>query len=191
MFERTAVETHQIALLSEHACKLVHYATVHAAIIMFGALADSGKLEFVYIIVVEQVVYGKCEAALQCSRRTEARTIGHIARKCGIEAFHMAAALEHLAAYAEYIASPLRLRQVFLTKPELAVRIVIVDTDKAHTVAAVGLYFGHNHLIDGSGEYEAPVVVGVLAYKVDTSGRGIELAVAAETLLKGGVDFFF
>ena len=65
-FHGTAVETHQIVLLAEDRCKLVHDAAVHAAIVVFGRLTDAGELEFVDGVAVEQIVEGKSKAALEC-----------------------------------------------------------------------------------------------------------------------------
>ena len=46
-FHRAAVQTHEVAGLSEHRSELVHDAAFHAAVVVLCALTDAGKLEFV------------------------------------------------------------------------------------------------------------------------------------------------
>ncbi len=180
-----------MAFLAEHAGELVHDAAVHAAVVVLGALAYLGELEFVDGVAVEEVVECEGEARLQGCRRAEACAVGHIAGEGGVEAVHLAAALLNLAAHAEDVAGPGGLGSVLLAEAELAVSVVEIDADEAHFVGAVGLDFGHYHLVDGAGKYEAAVVVGVFANEVDAACRGVKFAFGGETLLKRGVHFFF
>ncbi len=57
-----------MVFLAMNGGKLVHDAAVYAAIVVFGALAYLCKLHFGELIVVEQVVDGKSEAALEGGR---------------------------------------------------------------------------------------------------------------------------
>ena len=67
-FHRTAVEPHQMTLLSEYRCELVHNSAVHSAVVVLCALADSGKFEFVYS-VAEEFVECECECTFKsCGR---------------------------------------------------------------------------------------------------------------------------
>ena len=50
------IARHQMVFLAEHAGKLVHYSAVHAAVVVLGALADTGKLELVDAVAVERTV---------------------------------------------------------------------------------------------------------------------------------------
>ena len=125
-FHRTAVETHQMVFLAENGCELVHDTAVHAAIIVFGRLADAGEFEFVDGVAVEEVVKSESEAAFKSGRRAKARTEGNITGKHGVEAFHGAAAFDYFTANAEYIACPLLLGSVFFIEAELG---IFVDID--------------------------------------------------------------
>ena len=62
VLKRTAIETYEAVLLSEHGCELVHNAAIHSAIVVLGGLTDLGKLEFLNGVAVEKVVQGVCEA---------------------------------------------------------------------------------------------------------------------------------
>ena len=152
-----------------------------AAIVVLGRLTDAGELELVDLVVVIDVVQREREGRLQSRRRRHARAEGHIARERGIEALDLAAALQDLARHAEDIARP-RLRGfVLFVKAELGI-ILQIDRVGADLVRPVGFDLGHHALVDGSREYEAAVIIGVLADKVDTSGRSVQLARAAEML---------
>ena len=63
--------------------------------------------------------------------------------------------------------------------------------DETYLIGTVGLDFGHYHLVDGTGEHEASVIVGMLTDEVDAACRSIECSICAETFLKRGMDFFF
>ncbi len=184
---RAAVEAHQIVLLAVAACELVHDAAVHAAIVVLRALTDTGQLHAVELIVVEQIVERKCKAALQSSRRRQAGTQRHIAGEHGVEALHLAAALDDLAAHAEHVARPLLLGSVLLVQTEFS-RRVKVDRIQLHAVCAVGAYLGHDSLVNGAREYESTVVIGVLADEIETSRSHKESALSAEMLHKSLID---
>ncbi len=189
IFHRAAVEAHQMVFFAEHAGKLVHYSAVHAAVVVLGALADTGKLELVDAVAVEHIVDSESKAGFECGRRAEAGAKRHVAGKHGVEALNLAAALKHLAAHAEYIARPRLRRCVALGEAKLGVIIYIYRKD-TNFLAAVGADLGHYHLVDSAGEHEAAVIVGMLAYEVDTSGRGIHSAVTSEASLESFVYFF-
>ena len=157
---------------------------------MFGGLAYACQLELVYLIIVEQVVEGEGEAALEGCRRAEAGAEGNVAGKDGVEAFDTSAAFDDFAADAKDVACPLCLGGVLLGQAELGA-VVHVGRVEAHAVGAVGAYVGHDDFVDGAGEDEAAVVVGVLADEVDAAGRGVEGAFAAKFFFKKGFEFIF
>ena len=68
VLHRAAVEAHQVPLAAEHRRKLIHDATVHAAIVVLGALADAGEFELVDGIIIEEVVESESEAAFEGGR---------------------------------------------------------------------------------------------------------------------------
>ena len=114
----------------------------------------------------------------------------YVAGEYGVETFNLAAALDNLAAHAEYVAGPRLLGSIGFVQSEFR---VVVDVDREHTylIAAVCTDFGHDYLVDCTGEHKAAVIVGVLADKVDTSCRGIESAFATESLGEYVADYFF
>ena len=67
VFQSLAIETDKAALLSEDGSELVHDTAVYSDIVMFGSLADLGKLEFVDS-VREEVVDGESDSAFECCR---------------------------------------------------------------------------------------------------------------------------
>ena len=72
---------------------------------MLRALADLGEFELVDP-VLEEVVQGKGEAALEGRGGAQAGAQGHVAREDRIEAVHLPAALDGLAADAEDVTRP-------------------------------------------------------------------------------------
>lgn len=188
-FHGAAVETHQVVFLTEDGGELVHYAAVYAAVVMFGGLTDTGKLELVDGVAVEHIVHGEREAAFESGRGGKTGSEGHIACEDGVEALDFTATLDDFAADSEDIAGPLLGGSILFAETEFGV-FVDVDGEDADGIGAVGGDFGHDYFIDGAGEHEAAVIVGVFADKVDTSGGGIESAFLAEFLLEDGADFF-
>ena len=55
VFQRTAVQTDQVAFLAEHRGELVHDAAVHAAVVVLGRLADLRQFELVDTAVIEVI----------------------------------------------------------------------------------------------------------------------------------------
>ena len=180
-----AVKADKGAFLTEDGSKLVHNTTLHAAVIVLRALAYLGQLEFLYLVVVEQIVDGEGEGALQGSRRTEAGAKGNVSGEDGVEAFHLAAALDGFTAYAKHVAGPGFLGFVLFLEAELR-HLVKVKGVNLHLVRSVGLDGGHDAEVDGPGEHVTTVVVRVLANQVDAAGRCIKNTF----LSKEGFEFF-
>ena len=65
---RTAVETHEMACLTEDRSELIHDTAVHAYVLMLGGLAHAGQLELLNLVLAEQLVDGESEATLQRGR---------------------------------------------------------------------------------------------------------------------------
>lgn len=156
---------------------------------MLGRLADLSQLEFVDRVFVKEIVEGECEAAFESGARAEACAEGDVACEDGVEVLHLAAALDDFAADSEHISRPALARGILLAETELGV-VVDVDREDAHFVGAVGADVGHDHFVDGAGEHEAPVVIGVLADQVDAAGRCIERAFAAEFFIEDLFNLF-
>ena len=100
MFHRLGIETDEMAFLAKDGSELVHDATLHTHIIVFGALTDAGQLKLVDA-QLQQVVQCKGVSAFECGRRGHPGTQGHIARECGVERFHAATPLDDFTANAK------------------------------------------------------------------------------------------
>ena len=153
---------------SEYRSELVHDAAVHAAIIMLRGLSDFCQLELIDS-KLEQIVKGKGVCTFQCGRGRHPGSQWHIAGKRRIESLDSTPALDNLAAYSEDITCPTCLRCVFFAEAELYI-IVQVDGESANFVRPVRFDFGYHAFINGTGENETAIVVGVLANEVDASG---------------------
>ena len=115
---------------------------------------------------------------------------GHVARKHGVEALDLAAALDRLAAHAEDVAGPLLAGRILFLEAEFH-ELVEVDGIGPDLLGAVDLDLGHDAAVDGAGEHVTAVVVGVLADEVDTAGGGVQVAGFAEEGLELFLDFRF
>ena len=189
ILQRTAVQTDQVALLSENRGELVHDAAVYAAVVVFGRLADLRQFELVDTAVIE-VVQRKGIGRLQRCRRRHAGAQGHVSGKHRVEAADLAAALLNLAADAEDVACPALGRFVRLVQTELRA-FAQVERIGAHPVRAVEPDRCDNPLIDRPREDEAPVVVRVLADQVDAARRGEQDSSLAVKFVEFLADFFF
>ena len=69
-----AVETHELAFLSEDRGKLIHDAAVHTDILVLGSLACQSEIPFRNLVVAEEIVECESEAALQGSTGRHAGT---------------------------------------------------------------------------------------------------------------------
>ncbi len=69
-----AVETHELAFLSEDRGKLIHDATVHTDILVLGGLAGKYEIPLGDLVVAEEIVECESEAALQGSTGRHAGT---------------------------------------------------------------------------------------------------------------------
>ena len=189
IFQRAAVQTDQVALLAEHRSELVHDAAVHAAVVVFGGLADLRQLEFVDPAAVE-IVQRKSVSRFERRRRRHAGAQRNVAREYRIEAADLAAALLNLAADAEDVARPALGRFVRLVQAELRA-FAQVERISAHLVRAVEPDRRDNTLIDRPREDEAPVVVRMLADQVDAARRGEQDGSFAVKFIEFLADFFF
>ena len=189
IFQRAAVQTDQVTLLAEHRSELVHDAAVHAAVVVFGGLADLRQLKFVDPAAVE-IVQRKSVSRFERRRRRHAGAQRNVAREYRIEAADLAAALLNLAADAEDVTGPALGGFVRLVQSELRT-FAEVQRIGAHLVRAVELDGRDDTLIDGAGENEAPVVIRVLADQVDTTRRSEEDSPGAVKLSELLTDFFF
>ncbi len=156
---------------------------------MFSALSDLGEFKQVYP-VVEQVVDCECKCALESCRARKSRAERHISCKCRIESLHLAASLDSLTAYAEYISGPCLFGFVFLFQTEFR-PLVIVYGQESHLVRAVEAYLCDYAFVDSSRKYEASVVISVFAYEIDASGGCIQYTVGSECFVKFGRYFRF
>ena len=189
VLHRLAVQADEGTRLAEQGRELVHDAALDAAVIVLGALADSRELELVDTIV-KNVVQGEGEGALEGGAGTQAGAQGHVAREHGVEALHLAAALDGLAADAENVARPLLLGLVLLLEAELHV-FVVIEGVGPHFRGAVDLDRGHDAAIDGAREDVAAVIIRMFADQVDASRGGIYVTFGAEQGLEFFLDFGF
>ena len=132
----------------------------------------------------EQFVEGEGEAAFQCRRGAHAGAQGYVAAIDGIEALDLHAGGHQLAHYAVDVAEVHGLGPLRVVDAE-GTGHVHVDGIEVDGRGVVWTYGGRDAHVDGAGEDEAAVIVGVLADEVDAAGGGKELAVAAETRGKG------
>ena len=183
-FHRTAIQTHEIAGLSEYRSELVHDAAFHAAVVVLGALTDSRKLELVDS-EAEKLVKSECECAFKGSRRGHSCSKRNITGENCVEAAYIAASFLDLTAHTENVACPALCRHVFFCKSEFAV-LIKIESECTYCICAVCLDLSHHPFIDCSGEDESSVVVGMLADEVDTSCRGKEFTFCLEK----GLEFF-
>ena len=130
------------------------------------------------------------ENAFQRCRGAEAGAQGNVARKDGVEAVHLAAALEDFAADAEDVPGPLLGRDVVIGEAELHI-FIDVDGENLHDILAVGFDGRHDAKIDGSGEHVTAIVVRMFANEVDSAGRRIQLGSFTKERLELFKDFFF
>ena len=184
-----AIEANQGTRLAEDGGKLVHDAALDAAVIVLGALADTGQFELIDLVAVEFV---DCEGkdALQGRRRAEAGAQGHVAGENRIKSSHFAAALEGFPAHAKDITSPALRRLVLLIEAEFHI-LVEVNGEDLHFVRAIGAYSRHDTVIDGAGEHIAPIIVGMFANQVHATGRHENRSFSAEEFLEFLLDFLF
>ena len=185
VFQGFAVETDKGALLSEYGSELVHNAALHAAVVVLCALADLGKFELVDI-VAKDVVEGESEGTFKGRRGAQACAEGDVARKNGVETLDLAAALYGLTAYAENIARPLLLRGVLFLQAKFH-ELVIVE----RKCPDLGFDCSYDTAVDCAREDIAAIIVGMLADKVDTSGRGVQGRSFAEESLEFFLDLGF
>ena len=141
---------------------------------MFGGLTDFGQFKLVDA-TVEHVVQGKSVSAFQCGGGGHASAQGYIACKGGVETVHDGTAFGHFTANAENVAGPAGAGSVFFVQTEFHV-VFQVDGVSTDFFGAVDLDFGHHAFVDGAWEYEATIVIGVLANEIDTTGRSINRA---------------
>ena len=189
VFHRLAVQADEGPLLAEQGGELVHDAALDAAVVVLGHLADPGQFELVDA-VAENLVQGKGVGALEGRAGTEAGAQGDISGKHGIEAFHLSAPLDHLAANAEDIAGPGLFGLVLLVQAELH-ELVLVQGEGLHLRGPIDLDGGHDAAVDGAGEDISPVVVRVFADEVDPAGGSVQIAFFAEENLEFLLDSFF
>ena len=169
---RAAVEPHKVAGLAVYGGKLVHNTAVHTAVVVLGRLADASQSEAVDTQLIE-VVESKCKGALQGSRRTHTCTQGHVATEHGVETTNGVAPLLNLAAHAKEVASPLCGGFVLLVQTKFAA-LAEVQCIGLNFVGAIEADGSNNTFVNCAGEYEATIVVGVLANEVDAAGRSKE-----------------
>ena len=65
VFQRAAVEAHEVVFLPENGSKLVHDAAHHTTIVVLGGLPDLGQLEFVDFNAVH-LTDAECIRTFQC-----------------------------------------------------------------------------------------------------------------------------
>ena len=126
IFQRTAVQTDQMAFLAEYRSKLIHNATVYTTIVMLCSLSHLSQFKFINLIVTEQIVQGISISRFQSGRRRHSRTQRHITGECCIESLHIYSALDHFTAHAKDVACPACVGSVFLIQSELNI-ILQVD----------------------------------------------------------------
>ena len=190
VLQRAAVEAHEAALLAEDRGKLVHDAAVATDVVVLGGLAYLGERELVYFVFAEEVVECEGESAFEGSRGRHASTEGHVAGKGGVETLNVYAELHHFAANAVDEAEVGGRGAFVVVERELHV-VLEVDGVGAYLAGAVGLDFSNHALLNGAGEHETAVVVGVFADEVDAAGRGIYRSCAAVKVFDETASYVF
>ena len=147
IFQRAAIQTDKAAFFTEYGSKLVHDATVNAAVVVFRSLTYFSQFEFVDFIVAEQVVQCISISTFQCSGRGHTCTQRHIACKSGIESFHFYTAFNHFAAYTENISCPAGAGSVFFVQTEFHI-IFQIDGISFDCVCAIGFHFCNHTFVD-------------------------------------------
>ena len=130
------------------------------------------------------------KAAFQGGGRAEAGTKGNVSGKHGVEAFHLAAALDGFAADAEDISCPGLFRGILFLQTKLT-KLVVVQREDLYLGRAVYLDCGHDSAVYCAGEHISAVIVCVLAYEVDAACRCIKDTFLSEEGLEFFLDFLF
>ena len=142
---------------------------------MLCGLSRQGDVPFRHLVVGKEVVEGAADAALQGCRTAHARSERHVAREGDIESLHLHAELAKLLHHAVDEACPGGARTLRIVHLELHA-VLQVDGIAHDGVEAIGAHLGHNALVHGAREDEAPVVVRVLADEVDATRREVYVA---------------
>ncbi len=116
---RTAVQTHQLAGLSEDAGELVHDAALHAHVVVFRGLTGEHDVPLGNLVVAEKVVQTAGEAAFHGCRRRHSRSEGHVASESDVVAFHGHAELLHFERDTVDVASPRCTRTLSVVEIEI------------------------------------------------------------------------
>ena len=172
VFEALAVEAKELTCLTEDRGELVHDPTLYTAVVVLRSLTDLshvplGETEG------EEVIEGKGKGALQRCRRRHPCAKGHITSEDRIEACDLATTLLDLTADTEDVACPRLARRILFLETELC-RFVQVKGEGADTIRTIGADLCDHSLVDGPGEDEGAIVVGVLTDEVDTTRRSVE-----------------
>lgn len=62
-----AVETHEATLLTEYTCELVHDTAVYTTVVVLCSLTSKSHIPLTYLVIAEEIVDSKSEAALKSS----------------------------------------------------------------------------------------------------------------------------
>ena len=172
VFEALAVKAKELTCLTEDRGELVHDPTLHTAVVVLSSLTDLrhvplGEAEG------EEIIQSKGKGALQCCRRRHPCAKGYITSEDRVEACDLASTLLDLTTDTEDIACPRLARCVLFLETELC-RFVEVKGEGTDTICTIGADLCDHSLVDGSGEDEGAIVVGVLTDEVDTTRRSVE-----------------
>ena len=115
-------------------------------------------------------------------RRAQSGCKGNVTGKNSIETAHSAAGFYNFTADAEEYSGPTPERAChFLSRLKLGVFVAVNVKILSLYQVSVNLDFGHYSLVDSTGKDKTTVIIGVLAYQIDSSGRSRPVAMAAKT----------
>ena len=142
--------------LAEQGGVLVHYPARDAQEIVLGPLAEDGQA-FAVDSQPEERVEGERRSGLDGRRGGQPRAERHVAREGGLKRANLVVLLPHRPDHAARV-----IRPGVVFSPQLARLVEIRGVEAPFS----GAYRHGDAAVDGAGEHEAAVVVGVLADQV-------------------------
>ena len=184
--ERAAVELEGVAGGAEEVDELVHDAATHPGELVLGCLSDAGERDAVepeHKLLVER----EGDSGSDRRGRGHAGPERDVAAEGAVEARDLEASGADLGDDAEHVVGPAAIGRQQRRRSAL-VRLVEIDGEQAVAEPAVGCDRERDRTVDGRGEHEPLVVVGVLADQVDAAGRADDERLGAEGGAEPGAD---
>ena len=157
---------------------------------MLSCLTSQYEIPLRNLVVAEEIVQSKSEAALKSSRRRHASTERYITIECCIETFNVNTQCLHFLADTIDVACPRSTRTLRIIHLEFYT-VFQVDRVEHYCICAVRTNLCHNTLIYCTWEYESTIVVGVLTDKVDAAWRHINITCFTIKVLDEAASYFF